>query len=57
MSMMLCANCQRLVNTDDDPESLYVVEMKCICWGCRENYPSLDDHLKACAGIMPEKKT
>ena len=39
MSMMLCKLCDRLVNTDDDPDSLYVPKHDgdCICRGCRNS--------------------
>lgn len=36
MSMMLCTLCGDLVDTDDDPDSLYVTDGKCFCWECRE---------------------
>lgn len=44
MSMMICHLCGLPVDTDDDPDSLYVpkYEDKAICSGCRssENLPS-----------------
>jgi hypothetical protein len=38
MSMMACVLCYGYVDTDFDPDSLYVREQdgKCICGGCRE---------------------
>lgn len=38
MSMMRCNDCERLVDTDDDPDSLYVVDHddQCICEHCRD---------------------
>lgn len=42
MSMMRCDECERLVDTDDDPDSLYVKKRECLCKGCRNdlNEPS-----------------
>lgn len=38
MSVMRCVLCEALVDTDDDPDSLYVLKHKdhCICRWCRE---------------------
>lgn len=41
MSMMRCAKCDRLVDTDEDCDSLYVVSeplLDCVCEHCRERY-------------------
>lgn len=35
MSMMICRDCGTAVDTDDDPDSLYVEDMKCVCRRCR----------------------
>lgn len=35
MSMMKCDECSRFVDTDSDPDSLYVPEAECLCKGCR----------------------
>lgn len=35
MSAMLCDCCRGLVNTDADPDSLYVKGRTCLCHGCR----------------------
>jgi len=44
MSAMCCAICTNLVDTDFDPDSLYVPSRdgECICQGCRNehNLPS-----------------
>lgn len=38
MSAMLCKFCRNLVDTDDDPDSLYVVgHDDCVCKWCRED--------------------
>lgn len=39
MSAMLCKFCRNLVDTDDDPDSLYVVDHAddCVCKWCRED--------------------
>lgn len=39
MSAMLCKFCGRLVDTDDDPDSLYVVGHpdNCVCEWCRDD--------------------
>ena len=42
MSLMPCADCGLLVDTDDDPESLYAFErlgrkVDCLCETCRES--------------------
>lgn len=39
MSCMLCKLCERLVDTDDDPDSLYVIRYdgECVCKWCRED--------------------
>lgn len=37
MSMMKCDNCEVLIDTDSDPESLYVVDIKCFCLDCRDS--------------------
>ena len=38
MSAMLCKFCDALVDTDDDPDSLYVIghDGKCVCKWCRD---------------------
>lgn len=36
MSMMLCDHCKDLVDTDGDPDSLYVKDAECLCRLCRE---------------------
>lgn len=36
MSMMLCDNCNHLVDIDDDPDSLYVPKRNCLCKYCRD---------------------
>lgn len=35
MSAMLCDCCGNLVDTDADPDSLYVAKRECLCVGCR----------------------
>lgn len=35
MSAMLCDCCGNLVDTDTDPDSLYVPKRACLCHGCR----------------------
>ena len=35
MSAMLCDVCSKLVDTDTDPDSLYVKGRECLCHGCR----------------------
>jgi len=39
MSCMLCCECDRLVDTDGDPESLYCAgyDDKCVCESCRDD--------------------
>lgn len=39
MSLMLCTFCKEAVDTDDDPDSLYVkaVPGECVCKWCRED--------------------
>lgn len=44
MSMMRCSRCDFAVDTDDEPESLYIIDGKCLCANCRadleaEAYP------------------
>lgn len=36
---MLCKFCEALVDTDDDPDSLYVVGYaeSCVCQACRDD--------------------
>lgn len=38
MSVCICEYCSRLVDTDFDPDSLYVIghDDKCVCESCRE---------------------
>ncbi len=36
MSCMLCDCCGNLVDTDADPDSLYVPQRACLCHGCRD---------------------
>lgn len=38
MSTMLCSVCDRLVDTDSDPDSLYVetIRSDCVCKACRD---------------------
>lgn len=38
MSVCLCELCERMVDTDYDPDSLYVVKYpdKCVCEWCRD---------------------
>jgi len=36
MSMAICCKCWGAVNTDDDPESAYVIEDKYVCEHCRD---------------------
>lgn len=45
MSLMLCHLCERLVDTDDDPDSLYVLgyDDKCVCDGCRDAHELLTE--------------
>lgn len=43
MSMMRCEGCDFFVDTDDDPESLYVIEDLCICERCREELEEDED--------------
>jgi hypothetical protein len=35
MSAMLCDECGRLTDTDEDPDSLYVKGHECLCKWCR----------------------
>jgi hypothetical protein len=35
MSCMLCNRCERLVDTDEDLDSLYVTDGQCVCEHCR----------------------
>ncbi len=35
MSAMLCDHCDALVDTDADPDSLYVKDRACLCKSCR----------------------
>ena len=35
MSCMRCIECGRIVDTDDDPDSLYIVDGECFCEHCR----------------------
>lgn len=37
MSAMLCDQCTGLVDTDRDPDSLYVQGRECLCKGCRND--------------------
>lgn len=40
MSVMLCKFCKSAVDTDDDPDSLYVIghnDGDCVCVWCRED--------------------
>lgn len=41
MSYMKCHVCHDLIDTDSDPDSLYVFPDECVCEACRETY-----HLK-----------
>ena len=34
--MICCTNCGDLVDTDDDPDSLYVPRWPCLCQHCRD---------------------
>lgn len=34
MSCMKCDRCERLVNTDEDPDSLYYKGHECLCKYC-----------------------
>lgn len=34
MSMMRCAHCTRLIDTDDEPE-FFVEDGRCLCEACR----------------------
>lgn len=38
MSAMCCHFCGRIVDTDDDPDSLYVLgyDDRCVCEACRD---------------------
>lgn len=36
MSLMRCNYCERVVDTDEDLESLYVTDGQCVCEHCRE---------------------
>lgn len=38
MSCMRCCKCERIVDTDEDLDSLYVIEAKddCVCQWCRD---------------------
>lgn len=38
MSIMACSKCQCYVDTDDDPDSLYIVGHTCVCQDCRDFY-------------------
>lgn len=40
MSVMLCEKCECIVNTDNDPDSLYVIGFsdKCVCEWCRDEH-------------------
>lgn len=42
MSCMRCDCCSEIVDTDVDPDSLYVKNRECLCKGCRDerNEPS-----------------
>jgi len=47
MSMMKCSYCKRSVDTDQFPESLYIIghEGKCVCIDCTEiRSLQLEDH-------------
>lgn len=39
MSLMLCKFCEEAVDTDDDPDSLYVIghDGACVCRPCRDD--------------------
>lgn len=54
MSMMRCDRCQKVIDTDDDPDSLYETEDGCICERCREleadqEYEYTDKEMRAWA--------
>ena len=34
MSWMRCFHCDAPVNTDDQPETLYIIDGECVCWDC-----------------------
>ena len=38
MSVWICCECAHLVDTDSDPDSLYVVDYEdlCVCVSCRD---------------------
>lgn len=36
MSMLLCDGCKMPVDTDEDPDSLYIGEDECVCKSCRK---------------------
>jgi len=38
MSLMRCDGCGWITDTDDDPESLYVLDGECLCENCRDRW-------------------
>jgi len=45
MSIMRCDDCERLVDTDDDPDSLYIQGKECLCITCRSRMETEIDEL------------
>lgn len=43
MSMMKCEICHALVDTDSDPDSLYVPGRECVCEECRDSGEYVDN--------------
>lgn len=43
MSCLLCDNCDNLVDTDYDVESLYVPHRECLCLNCRNLLGEFED--------------
>lgn len=47
MSMSCCDSCNRLVDTDEDPECYYHTEGKCLCVWCREERDVQEENRRA----------
>lgn len=44
MSMMKCDGCGLVIDTDDDPESLYVLDGDALCEVCRDKWARAQGH-------------